>query len=52
MINPPELPKLTKIEMMHILQAQLCGCISTHPGVPHQKTKRETNDASNSQLNE
>jgi len=36
----------TKLEMMHILQAQVCVCISAHPGLPHQKTKRETRDAS------
>jgi len=41
-----------KLEMMYIglLQAQVWTCISAHPGVPHQKTKRETNDASKSQL--
>ena len=38
--------------MMHTLQAQVCGCISAHPGLPHQKTKRETNDASKSKLNQ
>ena len=48
-INPPELPKL---EMMHILQAQVCGCISAHPGFPHHKTERETSDDSKSQLNQ
>jgi len=42
---------MTKLEMMHILQAQVCGCIRAHPGLPHQKTKRETSDASKSQLN-
>jgi len=51
MINPPAVPKIKKLEMMHILQAQLCGCISAHPGLSHQKTKRETSDASRSQLN-
>jgi len=25
---------MTKLEMMHILQAQVCGCISSHPGFP------------------
>jgi len=26
--------------MMHILQAQACGCISAHPGgLPNQKAK-------------
>jgi len=23
---------MTKLEMMQILQAQVCGCISAHPG--------------------
>jgi len=50
MINRPELP--TKLKMMHILQAQVCGCISAHPGLSHQKTKRETSDASKRQLNQ
>jgi len=36
---------VTKLEVMHILQAQVWSCISAHPGLPHQKTKRETNDA-------
>jgi len=35
---------MTKLEMMHIFQAQACGCISAHPGLSHQKTKRETSD--------
>jgi len=52
MINPPELSKIIKLKMMHILQAQVCGCISAHPGLPHQKMKRETSDASKSQLNQ
>jgi len=43
---------VTKLEMMHILQAQVCGCISAHPGLPHQKTNRETNDASKSKQNQ
>ena len=30
---------MTKLEMMHMLQAQACGCISAHPGLPHQRTK-------------
>jgi len=31
---------MAKLEMLHIslLQAQVCGCISAHPGLPHQKT--------------
>jgi len=37
MINPPELPIMTKPEMMHILQTQMCSCISAQPGLPHQK---------------
>jgi len=43
---------MTHLEMMHTLQAQVCGCISAHPWLPHQKTKRETSDASKSQLNQ
>jgi len=43
---------MTKLEMMHILQAQVCGSISAHPGLPHQKTKLETRDASKSQINQ
>jgi len=43
---------MTKLGMMRILQAQMCGCISAHPGLPHQKPKRETSDASKSQLNQ
>jgi len=43
---------MTKLEMMHILQAQVCSCTSAHPGLPHQETKRETSDASKSQLNQ
>jgi len=39
-------------KIMHTLQAQVCGCFSAHPGLPHQKTKRETSDASKSQLNQ
>jgi len=43
---------LMNLEMMHILQAQVYGCISAHPGLPHQKTKQETSYASKSQLNQ
>ena len=44
---------MTKPEMMHILQAQhRCAAISTNPGLPNQKTKRATSDASKSQLNQ
>ena len=43
---------LKTLEMMHILQAQVCGCISTHPGLSYQKTERETSDTSKSQLNQ
>jgi len=43
---------MTKLEKMPILQAQMCGCISTHPALPHAKTKRETGGASKSQLNQ
>jgi len=38
--------------MMHILQAQVCDCINADPGLPYQNMKRETNDASKSQLNQ
>jgi len=41
-----------KLEVMHILQAQVFSCVSIHPGLPHQKPKRETSDASKSQLNQ
>jgi len=27
------------------LQAKVCGCISAHPRLRHQKTKRETSNA-------
>jgi len=51
--NPPELPVIMKkFEMMHILQAQVCGCIRERPGMPHQKSKRETSDASKSQVDQ
>jgi len=42
---------MTKLETMHILQAQLCGCICTYAGLPYQRTKPETSDALKSQLN-
>jgi len=38
--------------MMHILQAQVCGCISAHPGLSHQKLKQRTSDASIGQVNQ
>jgi len=41
MINALELPSSKKLEMMHILQAQVCGYINVQSGSPHQKTKRE-----------
>jgi len=31
--------------LMLSLQAKVCGCISAHPGLPHQNTNRETSDA-------
>jgi len=53
MINPPQLLIiLTILEMMHMLQAQTCGCISAHLVLPHQKTKREPSDAAKNQLNQ
>ena len=33
---------MTMLKTMYILQAQVCGCISAHPRLPHQKIKRET----------
>ena len=33
---------MTKLEMIHILQAQVCSGISAHPGLSHQTTKRKT----------
>jgi len=42
----------TKLEMMHTLQAQVCGSISAHPGLPDQETKLETRHASKSQINQ
>jgi len=30
---------MTNLEMMHILQAQVCGCISAHPRLPHKKKR-------------
>jgi len=43
---------MTVFDMMHILQAQEWGCVSTHPWLPNHKTKRESCDASRSQLNQ
>jgi len=43
---------MTKLEMMHTMQTQVWCCISAHPRLPPQKTKRETGDASKSQLNQ
>jgi len=45
MINPTEL-FMTKLEMMHILQTQVYGCISAQPWLLHQKTKRKADDIS------
>ena len=42
---------VTKLEMMHLLQAQVWNCISAHPGC-HIKKQNGTNDASKSQLNQ
>jgi len=52
MISPPELSLMMNLEIMHILQVQVCGCISSHPELSHHKMKRETHEASNSQLNQ
>jgi len=43
---------MTKLEMMQTSQAQVCGSISAHPGLLHQKTKLEARDASKSQINQ
>jgi len=51
-IKRPELPINDEARMMHILKAQVCGYISAHPGLPQQKTKRESSDASKSELNQ
>jgi len=48
MINPSELP----IDDETQNDAQVCGCISAHQGLLHQKTKWETGDILKSQLNE
>jgi len=48
----PNCQLMTKLEIMQILQAQVCGWISAHPGLTHQKKKRESRDASSSQLNQ
>jgi len=48
MINPPELPINDEARIdTHIPSTvvRLCGCNSANPGLPHQKTKRETSDA-------
>jgi len=36
---------MTKLEIVHILQAHVCGCISAQSGLPHRKKKWETSDA-------
>ena len=41
---------MTKLEMMHMLQAQVSGCISAYPELPHQRKKQETADALKSKL--
>jgi len=33
---------MTKVKMMPILQAQVCGCISAHPGLPVATSRNET----------
>ena len=43
---------MSKLEMMHMLEAQVFGCISAHQSLQHQKTKWETSDASKRQLNQ
>jgi len=40
---------MTKLEMAHTL---VCGCISAHPELPHQKMKRKTSDSSKGQLDQ
>jgi len=51
MINTPELPISGEARNdAHV--ASMCGCISAHPGLPDQKMKQETSDASKRQLNQ
>ena len=52
MINPPELPINDEAWMILILQAQVCIYINPYPRLSHQKTKRETSDASKSKSNQ
>jgi len=51
-INPPELPIQwwSSKGCTYCKQTQVCCCIRAHPRVPHQNTKRESSDASKSQL--
>jgi len=46
MINPPELTTDDEARNDAHIARLVCGSISAHPGLPHQKTKRKTNDAS------
>jgi len=43
---------MTNLEMMYISQTQVSSCIRAHPGLPHQKTKWETSNASKRQFNQ
>jgi len=43
---------MTMLEMIHMLQAQVCCCISAHPRLSHPKTKRETSNVPESQINQ
>jgi len=52
MINLPKLAINDEARNDVTLQAQVCGCFSAHPGLSHQKTKRETRDASKRQFNQ
>jgi len=52
MINPPELPINDQARNDAHIASTVVGCISAHPGLPHQKTKLETRDASRSQINQ
>jgi len=57
MLNPTELPINDEARMCpaaglntealiaRCAAAQVCGCISANPGLPHPKKKRETSDA-------
>jgi len=43
---------MTKLEIIGILQAQVCSFVRAHLRLSHQKTKSEASDASRSQPNQ